>query len=109
MPRQRDPNKPKRPSIWSKEFKYPQYEGELGSVESWADAFRQRFSNAEIKEILKDESPWGILGLTPGASQDDIKRAFRKKAVETHPDRNPGIDRSVFQKVNAAYQTLRTE
>jgi DnaJ-class molecular chaperone len=109
MGRQRDPNKPKKPSIFSKEYRYPQYEGELGSPEQWADSFRQRFSNAEIKEILKDESPWSILGISPGASQDQIKKAFRIKAVETHPDRNPGIDRAVFQKVNAAYQQLRTD
>jgi DnaJ-class molecular chaperone len=107
--RRSDPNKPKKPSVFSKEYRYPQYEGNYGSTDDWANAFRQRFSNTEIKEILKDESPWSILGLSPGASQDQIKQAFRRKAVETHPDRNPGIDRSIFQKVNAAYQTLRTE
>lgn len=109
MGRKADPNRPKKPSIFSKEYRYPQYEGERGNPDQWADAFRQRFSNAEIKEILKDESPWGILGLKPGATREEIKKAFWIKAKETHPDTHPELDRSVFQRVNAAYQSLMVD
>jgi DnaJ-class molecular chaperone len=109
MGRKSDPNRPKKPSIFSKEYRYPQYDGERGNPDQWAESFCQRFTNAEIKEILKDESPWSILGLQPGATREEIKKAFRQKAIETHPDRNPGLDRSVFQKVNAAYQELMVD
>jgi hypothetical protein len=32
-------------------------------------------------------SAWEVLGLAAGADQDAVKRAYRKRALETHPDR----------------------
>lgn len=49
------------------------------------------------------------LGVSPSASQEEIRAAYRKKARETHPDRNPDDPKAAeqFQKVKAAYQVLR--
>ena len=49
-----------------------------------------------------------VLGLSKGASEDEIKSAFRKMAMKYHPDRNPG-DASAeekFKEVNEAYSVL---
>ncbi len=49
-----------------------------------------------------------VLGLSKGASEDEIKKAYRKKALEFHPDRNPG-DKSAedkFKEATAAYEVL---
>jgi len=46
-----------------------------------------------------------ILGVAKGASDDEIKKAFRKLAHEHHPDKNGGND-AKFKEINEAYQTL---
>jgi len=45
-----------------------------------------------------------VLGVSNGASPDEIKKAFRKKAVEHHPDR--GGDETKFKEANEAYEVL---
>lgn len=48
------------------------------------------------------------LGIEKNASQEDIKKAFRKLAHQYHPDKNNGDD-AKFKEVNEAYQVLSDE
>ena len=52
---------------------------------------------------------YDVLGVEKGASEADIKKAFRKKAMEHHPDRNRHDPRSEarFKEVNEAYDVLK--
>ena len=48
---------------------------------------------------------YDILGVTRNASQDELKKAYKKQSMKHHPDR--GGDEEQFKKVNEAYATLK--
>ena len=55
------------------------------------------------------EDPYKVLGVEPGASDEEIKRAYRALAKKYHPDRNPGDEEAAkkMQQVNAAYEQIK--
>ena len=55
------------------------------------------------------EDPYKVLGVSPDASDEEIKRAYRRLAMKYHPDRNPGDEEAakMMGKVNAAYEQIK--
>ncbi len=50
---------------------------------------------------------YSVLGVTKDADEDAIKKAFRKLAVQYHPDKNPGkASEAKFKEINQAYEVL---
>ena len=55
------------------------------------------------------DDPYKILGVSPDASDEEIKRAYRRLAKKYHPDLNPGDQEAArkMQEVNSAYEQIK--
>ena len=55
------------------------------------------------------DDPYKVLGVSPDASDEEIKRAYRNLAKKYHPDLNPGDQEAArkMQEVNAAYEQIK--
>ena len=59
---------------------------------------------------MAQKDPYSLLGVSRDAGDAEIKRAFRKKARQYHPDRNPDDDgaEAKFKEIQEAYDTIGT-
>jgi DnaJ-class molecular chaperone len=55
-----------------------------------------------------DTALYDLLGVSPEASDAELKKAYRKQSLANHPDKNPGDEAASarFQEISSAYETL---
>lgn len=55
------------------------------------------------------DDPYKVLGLERGASDEEVKKAYRRLAKKYHPDANPGDEAAArkMQEINAAYEQIK--
>ena len=94
---------------------------QYGFVDQWLKHVRERSrhdGNSPYSGSNTDDLTWAyqILGVSPQSSDDDVRKAWRNKAKEFHPDllRGKGVEESVIRlaeeqmrRVNDAYEQIR--
>ncbi|MES1907824.1 MAG: hypothetical protein MHM6MM_000865 [Cercozoa sp. M6MM] len=63
----------------------------------------------KAREVLRARNFYGVLGVDRSATSAEITRAYRKRAMKFHPDKNPRraeLASEVFKKVTSAYSCL---
>ncbi|HEY4104342.1 MAG TPA: J domain-containing protein [Polyangiaceae bacterium] len=71
----------------------------------WAGA-RDEEKPIRARGSKNNASVWEILGLKPSATLTEIKSAYRKRALEAHPDRGGSAER--FRALQTAYESALT-
>lgn len=64
-------------------------------------------NSSDVWMVKMGKDYYDILGIQKGASEDDIKKAYRKQALRYHPDKNksPGAEEK-FKEIAEAYDVL---
>lgn len=58
---------------------------------------------------MNSSQAYHILGLKPGASKDEVKKAYRELSLKYHPDKNgSGNAEEKFKEISAAYNLLQS-
>jgi molecular chaperone DnaJ len=57
---------------------------------------------------MSNKDPYSILGVSKSATVDEIKKAYRKLAMQYHPDKNQGDKKAEakFKEISVAYEIL---
>lgn len=80
----------------------------LGIVLGWITLLFIAYKLSQFDYEMANFDPYEILGISPGARQADIKKAYRKLSLILHPDKDTGNEKE-FMKLTKAYQALTDE
>jgi len=78
----------------------------------WGDAIvarpgKRKCGRSPKLRLAAVSDPWQVLGVQQGASQAEIKRAYRRSALKYHPDVNKEVDaKERWQQLSEAYDVL---
>ncbi|KAJ1723702.1 hypothetical protein LPJ53_001983 [Coemansia erecta] len=69
------------------------------------------FHTSALRQVVHRANHYAILGVSPSATQKEIKAAFYKGSMKWHPDRNQGANEAhqKFLKISEAYSVLGNE
>ena len=81
-----------------------------------------RLQNSDINSVIAmfyketDESAYAVLGISPSATDDEVKSAYRRMAMKNHPDKvatlGPEVQKAAeekFRQIQDAYETIKKE
>ena len=81
-----------------------------GGGSSWSDGNRR---SSSAQKSVKD--PYRVLGIESSATDEEVKKAYRRLAMKYHPDKVEGLGEEVkrnaeqqFREINEAYETIKS-
>lgn len=98
--------------VKTEEIKIEEFISTTTTTKSETTAAYTPEQSKEVKEFLKrnKDDYYSILGVEKSASQDELKKAYKKLALKFHPDKNqaPGADEA-FKTISVAFSVLGDE
>jgi DnaJ-class molecular chaperone len=90
------------PEHWPGFAVFVLHQGQQGTAIAWLRSAGRLFGTLHVKD------PYEVLGVARTATQDDIRKAYRRHAKKLHPDINPGdkAGEARFKEISAAYELL---
>lgn len=88
----------------------------IGNIAAFTGISTADFESIRAMFVKDSSSAYKILEISPDASDEDVKKAYRNMAVKYHPDKvshlGPEMQKSAnekFQQLNAAYEQIKKE
>lgn len=91
------------------EFEIPDYGVRDMTIDEALDLLSDTLTEEEKQELLNMKDLYNTVGVNNKASMDEIKKAYRKKAAEVHPDKNNGQGGEKMAELTFAYKILINE
>ena len=86
----------------------------VGTIAGFLSIDRQDYESIRAMFVKEIDSAYKVLEITPEATDDEVKAAYRKMAVKYHPDKvehlgpeNQNSAKEKFQKLQAAYEEIK--
>lgn len=93
---------------------YSHYQGRANSGSQSRSQQQSRSQSASSRTVPGKKNPYNVLGLSEEATDEEIKKAYRRYAMKYHPDRVESMGEEVrknaeeqFKEINEAYETLK--
>lgn len=88
----------------------------IRTISNYMGISEKDFESIKAMFVKDTKSAYKILEITPDATEEEIKKAYRKMAIKYHPDKVSHLGEAVqkaskekFQQLNAAYEAIKKE